>query len=156
MVRQPRGDQHQQAGQGEDHQRPDRDDPDGTEVDALPRGEVGTGEHVRHTVLAPGAQAVQRLLFGGPGRHLAADDPREHQVGGLTEDLRADHRAADTADDGRDHAPDLGPVVRELPQQPLARALEVHGPLGRPHHHPTSVPAHAASASVSWESTISR
>ena len=60
-----------------------------------------------------------RLLLGDARRDPPADQPGEDQVRAVAEDARSDRHQPD-ADDGEHHDQDgLGPLRRQLPDQPL-------------------------------------
>ncbi len=158
-VHHPGRHRHQQTGGQEHPEGQQQHAAHRREVDAPARSEVHPAQHVRDAVLAAGPHRLQHLLLGGSRRHLPADDPREDQVGRPAQDLRPGHRQAHARHHRDEHHPQRHPLRRELPQQPPGRPLEVHRPVlrARPGHHPPRRPGHqAASASVSWESTISR
>ena len=103
--------------------------------------------------------AARAWAFVSPAGHLPADDAGEDEVGGVAEDLRPDHRQADAEHHGDEHHDSVARSGLSCASSRLLDPLKSiecwSGP--RPGHHPPHGPGHqAASASVSWESTISR
>lgn len=128
-------DPREQARHGIQGQGQQQDVADGGEVHALPRADVvHRGEHVGEFVVTAGAQALDGLRLGGPGRDLLAEQPGEDQVGGPAEDLGTEG-SEDDADQGEGQRdPDLDPVGAHEAQEPLGGGLEVLRLLGRLTH----------------------
>ena len=145
------------------HDRRQAEDPaELGDVDAPPRRDVHRGDHVGELGLVMGSQQRDGLLLGDAGLQPLAQDPVEQDVGRIAEDLRARHGEPDGghAQEQRGNQPEpLGAKPCQQPPQrapgilapPCGRSVPSHDPAPGPAHH-----GHAAAASPSWETTISR
>ncbi len=97
----------------------------------VPRRDRHRREHVREGVVALGPRAVDGLLLGDACRQLLGDDAVEDDVGGVAEDLRAEH-GEHHADHAEQHDGDQRePLRAHPPQQPAGGRPEVQRLLGR-------------------------
>ncbi len=129
------------------------------EVDALPGAHVGTEEHVRETVLAVGTQPLHDLGLARAGRQPARQVAAEDEVGRVPEEPRAEHGQGRADDTQRGDGSDRRAVLEQSSPDASRGAPEVRRALGRHGsggHRPAWSAAHRASASLSWERTISR
>ena len=127
--------------QGADHVEPQRDQQDlaeQAEVDADPGGDVEALHQVGERVVALRAERGDRLLLGGPGRQLLADEAGEDHVGGPAEDPGADDAEHDAGHRQHDREDDHHPLGHQVSEQPLQGRSEVErllhrdGGAGRP------------------------
>ena len=157
------------------HQDSQQDMTNDGEVDAAPRYHIHGRDHVRDLAVPGGSQLGDGLDLCHPCRQMSTDQPGEDQVGGRTQHLGADDRQGHAHHRQRASSSNQPAVAAQPGHQPAQRNLEVQGFYRRPCPHVTQrtppprsgsgcgrracglrVSAHAASCSLSWDSTICR
>ena len=153
------------------HENDQQDMADDGEVDATPRHHIHGRDHVRDLALATGSQPSDRLSLCHPCRKTPTDQTGEDQVGGGAHHLGADDRQGHADDRERARSGNQPAVAAQPGDQPAQRHLEVQGlyrwpsthvahrapwARGRPRARGLRGDTHAASSSLSWDSTICR